>query len=314
VVPGFTSGAADLHAGPASGADAYLFEVGTAGGLSDIATLNSTGPSIRVANLPLKGIFFARARAKRGAEVGPASAEITIRTFDLRDAIDAAYFSNGPLVSRTQTPCSGRLGVNCQEIQWREFAGVTVTLQLSSDLDPAARSLLVVESGRLSAAGGRFRLQTADAGGVGAWGSVVQTANTIFVATGSIPTSGGAVPCGWPGPCNGGAFPGAPPFDRWLWKWSIWIPGTGASAYLRGALGYGAMHMANIDSLAIGGASQSIIATGPEVLPCGTGQPECLPDHLTPLDLAVWLTVQKSGLPSGSVRRDFQAAGLVNPL
>ena len=181
VVPGFTSGAADLYASSVAGADAYVFEVGTASGLSDIATLNSTGPTIRVADLPPKRVFFARARAKRGAEAGPVSAEITIPTFDLKDAIDAAYFSNGPLVARTQTPCSARPGVNCQEIQWREFAGTTVTLQLSSDLDPAARSLLVVEAGRLSGAGGRFRLSTSDAGTVAAWGTAVQANNTIVV-------------------------------------------------------------------------------------------------------------------------------------
>ncbi len=311
VIPGLSSGGADLIATGMSGVEAYAFEVGSTPGGADLGRFEGTSPIVRASNLPLKGTSYARVRARRGTEVSGASQEVAIVTLDLRDVIDAAFFGNGPLVPRGTARCPEVRSLSeCQNVAWREFPDTAVRLILSSSLDPAARPLLVEGARQLGSAGGRIQVVVADGGGILEWVSASPPPSTVFVGTGDIPTSGGSFACTWPSTClttvNAGALP-----DRVYSAFSIWGVGTSPRAYLRGAIAGGIMRLGRLDSVAIGGAAQSLMASGSEVQPCSSGAPECLPDHITALDLTVWIAVQRSGLPSGATRRQFEAIGLV---
>ncbi len=145
VIPGFASGSADLFWTAVPGADGYVIETGAAPGAIDGRRLDVSSTDIRLTELPHKGVTYVRVRSRRGVDVSSASGEVAIRTFDLRDAIDAVFFRTGPLVPRDRTPCRTGGPTNCQTLIWRQMGSPTVSLLLSADLDPTARSGLRAE-------------------------------------------------------------------------------------------------------------------------------------------------------------------------
>jgi hypothetical protein len=82
--------------------------------------------------------------------------------------------------------------------------------------------------------------------------------------------------------------------------------GQPPSVYAKDVVGGGVLGLCHIDAGRIGGAAQSLMASGPGTRP-GDNAPV-----LTALDLASTQAVWTSALSPGAARRDFLALGLVN--
>ncbi len=88
---------------------AFLVEVGTSPGLSDVAVIDtgSSAPSHHWQPAPV-GKFYIRVKARNEAGTGPPSEDVMVRSLDPRDFIEAIFLGTGPL--RDQPPfCSGTM-------------------------------------------------------------------------------------------------------------------------------------------------------------------------------------------------------------
>jgi hypothetical protein len=76
-------------------ATGYVVQVGSASGLSDVATLNTASTTTAVGGLAPRNYF--RVQAQTAAGPSQFSAEILQEVADFRDVVDALFFSRGPL-------------------------------------------------------------------------------------------------------------------------------------------------------------------------------------------------------------------------
>jgi hypothetical protein len=85
------------------------------------------------------------------------------------------------------------------------------------------------------------------------------------------------------------------------------------AGYPHDAIGHGLLGACHIDGYLIGGADQSLMSGGPDVVSCATPNERCIALGLTPLDQEAARAVYAAGLARGAHRAAFVAAGLVRP-
>jgi hypothetical protein len=81
-----------------SGATSYRIEVGSTSGASDVATLDTAGPSTSFTWTGVGvGNFYARVKGRQGTTLGAPSNEVLVGSIDARQLVDALFFAYGPL-------------------------------------------------------------------------------------------------------------------------------------------------------------------------------------------------------------------------
>lgn len=278
---------------PSPGATAYVIEVGSASGASDVAVITTSDAN---ASNTLSGVrvgrSYARVKASNAVGVSGPSGEVNFFVADFQDYIEAIFLDSGPVRAIRGSgdacilPGGGRL------IGFPR--GSTVRARIWTAISGGNRAAIEDTLGQVSDATG------------GAINTAVESTDESNpsprdneIVFGSIENDP-RCPLGCARPSY--ISPGVLRWVRALFTRAI--IDSGNTAPFAHETAHAALGMCHVNSDGIGGDQNSIMATRP-------GGTRGLPSRLTPWDVEVTKAVYNAGLNPGTTRDAFSRAGLV---
>ncbi|HYN11006.1 MAG TPA: hypothetical protein VES67_26730 [Vicinamibacterales bacterium] len=292
---------------PSAGATAYVVEIGSASGASDVATTTVTAPSFLWQDARI-GQSFLRVKARNAEGTSGASVETPVVVPDWRDYVEGIFLGAGPLrTPEADDNCAQGFDIN-PEIMAGFARGTTVVNKISTAIDPRWREVM------------RQTLAQVSEASDGAIQTVVEITDDTVPAVGSAEVGHAVSPtliaeCSPIGCCSASALACYTPFfvqgragrfhsGRALFRDGV-LANTGEGVPFAHEIGHIVLGFCHVNAQPLGRQSDGTLVS---LMGFGTAP---LPNRLTPFDIEAARAVYRAGLTAGATRSDFQAAGVI---